>query len=54
MDDFFGVETTRAYAWLAKNFKVETVRELATAQRAGKVINVLKGMIERKEERRRA
>lgn len=37
----------RGVAWLRKNFKVDEVRELATARRAGEVIATLKRMIER-------
>ncbi len=35
--------------WLTNNFKVKSIRELATAERAGHVIRVLKEMLKRKE-----
>ena len=34
--------------WLTKNFKVDHVRQLATAERAGQVIRVLKEMLARR------
>ncbi len=38
-------------AWLAKDFGAVNPRGLLTAQRAGQVIRVLKGMIDRRRER---
>lgn len=38
--------------WLAKDFKVDDVRQLATAWRAGQVIRVLKDMLARRERAR--
>ena len=35
-------------AWLKKDFKVETIRDLATAERGGQVIAVLKEMLARR------
>ena len=40
-------DPARGAAWLRKNFKVDEVRQLATAQRAGEVIATLKRMIQR-------
>lgn len=49
----FEYDTERAYAWLLKDFKVERVRDLATAQRAGELVYVLKTMIARKDEEKK-
>jgi hypothetical protein len=35
--------------WLSRDFKVATIRDLATAERGGQVIAVLKGMLARRE-----
>ena len=45
----FAPSAARFYAWLYKNFKVNSIEDLATAERAGQVIRVLKGMLKRKE-----
>lgn len=45
--EYFNEQGEAAKAWLIKNFKVDDASKLATAQRAGEVIGVLKAMIER-------
>ena len=42
--DVFDDAESHAYAWLDKMFKVDSIRALATAKRAGEVIRVLKEM----------
>lgn len=46
--EYFG-DPDRAAEWLRKMFKVKAAGELATAERAGQVIGVLKRMCERKD-----
>lgn len=50
MLEYFDYDRPLTQAWLRKNFKVDTVRDLATAQRGGQVIVVLKKMHARREE----
>jgi len=45
--DYFG-SAKSFYAWLGKDFKVDVIRQLGTAERAGQVIRVLKTMLARK------
>ena len=49
MLEYFDYDRPAAFAWLTKNFKVETVRELGTAKRAAEVIAALKAMHNRRE-----
>lgn len=46
MERKFG-DSEHALAWLKRNFKVDTVRDLGTAERAGEVVAVLKEMLDR-------
>lgn len=48
---YFDDEPTAGLAWLGKDFDAQRPRELLTAKRAGRVIRVLKRMIERRRER---
>jgi len=45
----FGGNEAAGAAWLEKDFGAKTPRDLLTAMRAGQVIHVLKGMIERRK-----
>ena len=47
--EYFDAKPGFAVDWLFKNFKVTEVRQLATAQRAGEVIAVLKQMHARRK-----
>ncbi|KPL06994.1 hypothetical protein AMJ85_09870 [candidate division BRC1 bacterium SM23_51] len=50
-DEYFDGDVDAFYTWLAKDFKVAQVRQLATAARAGEVLYVLKTMLARKAKR---
>jgi hypothetical protein len=47
--EYFGDKEVRFYHWLRANFKVDQVHQLASIERAGQIIHVLKEMITRKE-----
>lgn len=47
--DAFDLSTGRLLAWLRHDFNVDSIEGLATAERAGQVIRVLKQMLKRKD-----
>jgi hypothetical protein len=49
LGEYFDDGDGRAMAWLKKDFKVSTVRELATTHRAGQVVHTFKTMVARRQ-----